>query len=114
VVNFGAGDLIEIAVEGARETQLLPFTKACVPEIDLAAGRILVVPPPESRRRAEPCGGLRCSRCFPKCFQAARLSLSGEALSRGLWSIEAKNVREHGLGRHRNVDDTPAVVAQAW
>jgi tRNA (guanine37-N1)-methyltransferase len=36
------------------------------------------------------------------------LSLSGDALKRGLWSLEAKNIREHGLGRHRAVDDTPA------
>ncbi|MGX5774180.1 tRNA (guanosine(37)-N1)-methyltransferase TrmD [Methylorubrum zatmanii] len=35
-------------------------------------------------------------------------SLSGDALSRGTWSLEARQIREHGLGRHRNVDDTPA------
>jgi tRNA (guanine37-N1)-methyltransferase len=35
-------------------------------------------------------------------------SLSGDALARGLWSLEARNIREHGLGRHRAVDDTPA------
>ena len=35
-------------------------------------------------------------------------SLSGDALSRGTWSIEVRNIREHGLGRHRAVDDTPA------
>jgi tRNA (guanine37-N1)-methyltransferase len=29
-------------------------------------------------------------------------------LSRGLWSCEARDLREHGLGRHRAVDDTPA------
>ncbi|MDP2357326.1 MAG: tRNA (guanosine(37)-N1)-methyltransferase TrmD [Beijerinckiaceae bacterium] len=35
-------------------------------------------------------------------------SLSGDALARGLWSLEARNIRDHGLGRHRAVDDTPA------
>jgi tRNA (guanine37-N1)-methyltransferase len=35
-------------------------------------------------------------------------SLSGDALSRGLWSLETRNIREHGIGRHRAVDDTPA------
>ncbi len=35
-------------------------------------------------------------------------SLAGEALTRGLWSLEARDIREHGLGRHRAVDDTPA------
>jgi tRNA (guanine37-N1)-methyltransferase len=36
------------------------------------------------------------------------ISLSGDALKRGLWSLDAKNIREHGIGRHRAVDDTPA------
>ena len=35
-------------------------------------------------------------------------SLAGEALARGVWSLEARDIREHGLGRHRAVDDTPA------
>ena len=35
-------------------------------------------------------------------------SLAGEALTRGLWSLEARDIRDHGLGRHRAVDDTPA------
>ncbi|MBB2963857.1 tRNA (guanosine(37)-N1)-methyltransferase TrmD [Methylobacterium sp. R2-1] len=35
-------------------------------------------------------------------------SLSGDALQRGTWSLEPRQIREHGLGRHRNVDDTPA------
>ncbi|HYF56717.1 MAG TPA: tRNA (guanosine(37)-N1)-methyltransferase TrmD [Salinarimonas sp.] len=36
------------------------------------------------------------------------LSLSGDALARGAWSLEARDIRDHGLGRHRAVDDTPA------
>ncbi len=35
-------------------------------------------------------------------------SLSGDALARNIWSLEARNIREHGLGRHRTVDDSPA------
>ncbi len=35
-------------------------------------------------------------------------SLSGDALARGVWSLNTHNIREHGLGRHRAVDDTPA------
>ena len=35
-------------------------------------------------------------------------SLAGEALARGLWSLETRDIREHGVGRHRAVDDTPA------
>ncbi|KAA2235080.1 tRNA (guanosine(37)-N1)-methyltransferase TrmD [Salinarimonas soli] len=36
------------------------------------------------------------------------VSLSGDALARGAWSLEARHIRDHGLGRHRAVDDTPA------
>ena len=35
-------------------------------------------------------------------------SLAGDALARKLWSCEARNIRDQGLGRHRAVDDTPA------
>ena len=46
---------------------------------------------------------------FPEMFPGPLgLSLAGDALSRGLWSLEARDIREHGLGRHRTVDDTPA------
>jgi tRNA (guanine37-N1)-methyltransferase len=46
---------------------------------------------------------------FPDMFPGPLgLSLSGDALARGLWSCEARDIREHGLGRHRAVDDTPA------
>ena len=34
--------------------------------------------------------------------------MSGKALAAGIWSLEAKNIREHGIGAHRLVDDTPA------
>src|ERR1700722_2052608 len=46
---------------------------------------------------------------FPAMFPGPLgQSLAGDALSRGLWSLEARDIREHGLGRHRAVDDTPA------
>jgi tRNA (guanine37-N1)-methyltransferase len=46
---------------------------------------------------------------FPAMFPGPLgLSLAGEALARGLWSLEARDIREHGIGRHRAVDDTPA------
>jgi 16S rRNA processing protein RimM len=43
--NFGAGDIVEIAPEGGGQTLMLPFTETTVPEIDLAARKIVVVPP---------------------------------------------------------------------
>jgi len=40
--NFGAGDLIEVRPEAGDKTELLPFDAATVPEVDLAAGRLVV------------------------------------------------------------------------
>jgi tRNA (guanine37-N1)-methyltransferase len=46
---------------------------------------------------------------FPEMFPGPLgISLSGEGLARGLWSIEIRDIRAHGQGRHRAVDDTPA------
>ena len=44
VHDYGAGTSIEIAGETAL---IVPFTQACVPEIDIAAGRLVVTPPIE-------------------------------------------------------------------
>jgi 16S rRNA processing protein RimM len=46
VQNHGAGDILEIAPP-KRSSLLVPFTKANVPAIDVAAGRLVVVPPAE-------------------------------------------------------------------
>ena len=35
-------------------------------------------------------------------------SLAGEALASGAWSLDVKDIRDHGRGKHRAVDDTPA------
>lgn len=35
-------------------------------------------------------------------------SLAGRALAEGRWRLAVQDMREHGLGRHRQVDDTPA------
>jgi len=46
---------------------------------------------------------------FPEMFPGPLgLSLAGDGLARGLWALETRQIREHGIGRHRNVDDTPA------
>ncbi|MEL6840825.1 MAG: ribosome maturation factor RimM [Pseudomonadota bacterium] len=45
VMDHGAGDLLEVAVPGASDTVLLPFTKAIVPTVDLGANRIIADPP---------------------------------------------------------------------
>lgn len=45
VENYGAGDLLEIRFTASGQTELVPFTKAVVPEIDIASGRLVVVMP---------------------------------------------------------------------
>jgi 16S rRNA processing protein RimM len=40
--NYGAGDLLEVAVDGNNETILIPFTNAFVPQDDFSNGRIVV------------------------------------------------------------------------
>ena len=45
VLNHGASDLLELIVPGASSTVLLPFTRAVVPTVDLASGRIIADPP---------------------------------------------------------------------
>jgi len=44
VHDFGAGDVLEIARD-AGAAVLVPFTRAAVPVVDLAGGRIVVDPP---------------------------------------------------------------------
>ena len=43
--NHGAGDILEITAPGQKTPLLLPFTRAVVPTVDIAAGRIVVDPP---------------------------------------------------------------------
>jgi len=44
VLNHGAGDVLEISLADGG-TMLLPFTRATVPVVDLAGGRVVVDPP---------------------------------------------------------------------
>ena len=46
---------------------------------------------------------------YPEMFPGPLgVSLAGEALRRELWSLDTHQIRDHGIGRHRNVDDNPA------
>ena len=45
VQNHGADDLLELPLAGSSATTFLPFTKAAVPTVDLAAKRIVADPP---------------------------------------------------------------------
>lgn len=47
VHNHGAGDILEISTHSHKSALLLPFTKAIVPNVDLAAGRVIADLPEE-------------------------------------------------------------------
>lgn len=45
---------------------------------------------------------------FPRLFDAPlQTSLLGKAVSSGLMDVSVHDLRDHGLGRHRSVDDEP-------
>lgn len=52
VHDYGAGASLELARDNGTSL-LVPFTAACVPEVDLAAGRLRVAPPDEIDVAAE-------------------------------------------------------------
>ena len=46
---------------------------------------------------------------FPEMFPGPLgVSLAGKALAKGLWALEAVDIRDHATDKHRTVDDTPA------
>ncbi|MBS0248966.1 MAG: tRNA (guanosine(37)-N1)-methyltransferase TrmD [Proteobacteria bacterium] len=46
---------------------------------------------------------------YPEMFPGPLgVSLAGKALANGLWSLEAKQIRDHATDKHGTVDDTPA------
>jgi 16S rRNA processing protein RimM len=53
VDNYGAGDILELRLEGARETELIPFADAYVPFVDVAGGTITVILPVSVEAREE-------------------------------------------------------------
>jgi tRNA (guanine37-N1)-methyltransferase len=46
---------------------------------------------------------------FPEMFPGPLgLSLAGKALQKGVWALDAVDIRDHAPDKHRTVDDTPA------
>jgi len=46
---------------------------------------------------------------YPEMFPGPLgLSIAGRALADGVWSLEARNIRDFATDKHRSVDDTPA------
>lgn len=46
---------------------------------------------------------------FPEMFPGPLgVSLAGQAQAKAIWSLDVRDIRVHGAGKHRTVDDTPA------
>jgi tRNA (guanine37-N1)-methyltransferase len=46
---------------------------------------------------------------FPEMFPGPLgISLLGKALEKNLWQLDVRDIRDHGLGKHRTVDDSPS------
>ena len=66
-------------------------------------------PPPDPQAPPPGVWTARVVTLFPDLFPGPLgASLTGRALERGLWALETVDLRDHGLGRHRRVDDPPA------
>ena len=79
-----------------------------------AAGRLAISPSLAPRdmdadRSLVTAWQARVITLFPEAFPGVLgLSLTGRALRDGIWSLTPIDLRPFGLGKHRNVDDTPA------
>jgi tRNA (guanine37-N1)-methyltransferase len=79
-----------------------------------AAGRLSITPSLSPRDIEAPkpvarAWQARVITLFPEAFPGVLgHSLTGRALKDGLWGLEAIDLRPFGIGKHRNVDDTPA------
>jgi tRNA (guanine37-N1)-methyltransferase len=46
---------------------------------------------------------------FPDMFPGPLdVSIIGRARANNLWTLDVRDIRDHGIGKHRTVDDTPA------
>src|SRR6202021_1200614 len=46
---------------------------------------------------------------FPEMFPGPLgASLAGKARDKGIWALDAIDLRDHAIDKHRSVDDTPA------
>ena len=90
---------------------LLPMTE----KTPKSAGRIAVRPtlkPQELMTETPDLAGSWTAQIitlFPQAFPGVLgESLTGKALQDGLWQLQTYDLRQYGIGKHRNVDDTPA------
>lgn len=50
-----------------------------------------------------------CLTLFPEAFPGILgVSIVGTALRQGVWQLDTVDIRQHGIGKHRTVDETPS------
>ena len=95
---------------------LLPFTRASCRH-RRESGRIVVAVPEEAeddedwkagRERQPELERDRPDAVPGDVSRAARRFAARQGAAKNLWSLEVRDIRDHGLGKHRTVDDTPA------
>jgi tRNA (guanine37-N1)-methyltransferase len=68
-----------------------------------------MAPPANPLTPSRPPWAAQVLTLFPEMFPGPLgVSLVGTALANGVWSLVAHQIREHGIGKHRTVDDSPA------
>lgn len=75
------------------------------------AGRVSTLRRPRDLMEERPPAAwtARIVTLFPEAFPGILgLSLTGKARDQGLWGLDTIDLRPFGLGKHKNVDDTPA------
>ena len=123
VLNFGAGDLLEIEGEGV--SLMLPFTKKVVPLVDLPGGRLVAEAcRPRWRRddddrqtldESDPAMSSQTTRwrasvltIFPEMFPGPLGSRSPARRSRPVsGALDTIDIRKFASSKHASVDDTP-------
>ena len=43
--NYGAGDIVEVKLKKSGKKELLPFTEAIFPNVNIKSGSVIIVPP---------------------------------------------------------------------
>jgi tRNA (guanine37-N1)-methyltransferase len=113
VLETAAQPLLQ--VQGDAGETLVPMVDGIVQAVDVDAQVVTIDPPPgllpEGAERKAPPGGpkrIDVLTLFPELFGPFLAEgLLGRAVDNGLLAVELVNFRQHGLGRHRQVDDVP-------
>jgi tRNA (guanine37-N1)-methyltransferase len=125
VMHLPGHDLLAVRGDdsGTGADVLIPFVREIVSEIDLAAGRLVVTPPPglldpaeaevaepeAGQDRPDDRGAMRLDviTIFPEYLSPLGVSLIGKARESGVLDLHVHDLRSWTTDLHHTVDDTP-------